>query len=304
MTRASPPDERVDNIPLAVGVIVLTALVLSLGDALVKTVSGSFVIWQIFLIRSLIVIPILFLLLALKSAERPHLPDAIGWVILRSLMLVGMWVCYYLSLPNLALSAAAAAFYTLPIFIALFSALFIGDRISRIGWIAVFAGFLGVLLILRPKAGDFNVYAILPLVSAMLYAGAMVLTRARCRKQHPLVLSLALNIGFAIVGAVAAAIILLLPDITRHGFLLAHWAPMGQPEWFSMALLAAAILIGSIGTAIAYQNGPPVMIGAFDFAYVGFAVIWGIIFFAEVPDATSTLGILLIVGAGIMSLRQ
>ena len=48
---------------------------------------------------------------------------------------------------------------------------------------------------------------------------------------------------------------------------------MGQSEWVSMGLLAAAILIGSVGAAIAYQNGPPAMIGAFDFAYVGFAVI-------------------------------
>ena len=138
----------------------------------------------------------------------------------------------------------------------------------------------------------------------MLYAGAMILTRTRCREQPPIVLSLALNIGFVIVGALAAAIILPLPETARHGFLLAHWAPMGQPEWISMALLAVALLIGSIGSAIAYQNGPPAMIGTFDFAYVGFAVLWGIIFFAEVPDATSTLGILLIVGAGILSLRQ
>ncbi|MEN5300111.1 hypothetical protein ABE530_17455 [Brucella sp. TWI559] len=71
-----------------------------------------------------------------------------------------------------------------------------------------------------------------------------------------------------------------------------------------MGLLTAALLIGSIGAAVAYQNGPPSVIGTFDFAYVGFAVIWGMIFFAEVPDVTSTLGITLIVGAGILSLRQ
>jgi drug/metabolite transporter (DMT)-like permease len=168
----------------------------------------------------------------------------------------------------------------------------------------VFAGFLGVLLILRPRAGDFNAYAVLPLVAAMLYAGAMILTRTRCRKQHPIVLSLALNIGFVMVGVLVAGLIVLLPDTERQGFLLAPWSTMGQAEWISMGLLAAAILIGSIGAAIAYQNGPPAVIGTFDFAYVGFAVIWGMIFFAEVPDLTSTLGIILIVGAGILSLRQ
>lgn len=71
-----------------------------------------------------------------------------------------------------------------------------------------------------------------------------------------------------------------------------------------MCLLAMATLIGSVGAAIAYQNGPPAMIGAFDFAYVGFAVLWGVIFFAEVPDMVSALGMLLIAGAGILALRQ
>lgn len=304
MSQASSQGGPADNIPLAVGVIILTVLALSLGDALIKLTSGSFVIWQIFVIRSLIAIPVLLLFLVLAAPGALRLPDAAGWVALRSLMLVAMWICYYLSLPKLTLPAAAAAYYTLPIFITLFSALFIGDRITPRGWVAVLAGFLGVLLILRPRAGDFNAHAILPLISAMLYAGAMILTRSRCRSQHPVMLSLALNIAFVAVGAFAAGLIALLPDAARQGFLLAPWAAMGRSEWVSMGLLAAAILIGSIGAAIAYQNGPSAMIGAFDFAYVGFAVIWGVIFFADVPDMVSTFGMILIVGAGILSLRQ
>lgn len=304
MPHARLAENRTDNIPLATGVIIFTVLALSLGDALIKTSSGSFVIWQIFVLRSLIAIPVLLMFLGLTAPERLRLPEAAGWVVLRSLMLVGMWICYYLSLPKLALSVAAATYYTLPIFITLFSAFFIGDRISPQGWVAVFAGFAGVLLILRPSAGDFNAYAILPLVSAMLYAGAMILTRTKCRAQHPIMLSLALNICFVLVGSLAAAVIVLLPDTAREGFLLAPWAPMEQSEWVSMGLLAAAILIGSIGAAVAYQNGPPAMIGTFDFAYVGFAVLWGMLFFTEFPDLISSFGMVLIVGAGILSLRQ
>lgn len=304
MPQASPEAQRGDRIPLAVSVIILTVLVLSLGDAVIKMTSGNFVIWQVFVIRSLIAIPVLFGLLAAKAHGRLRPPNAIWWITMRSLMLIGMWICYYLSLPELTLAAAAAAYYTLPIFITLFSAVFIGDRISRTGWAAVLTGFLGVFLILRPEAGDFNAYAILPLISAMLYAGAMILTRTRCRQQDPIMLSLALNIGFVLVGGLAAAVIMLLPDTERQGFLLAPWAVMGPVEWLSMTLLATAILIGSVGAAIAYQNGPPAMIGAFDFAYVGFAVIWGLVFFSDVPDMVSTLGMLLIVVAGILSLCQ
>ena len=289
-----------DCLPLAVSSIILTVLALSLGDALIKLASGSFVIWQIFVLRSMILLPILTGLALLLGHLR--VPEALGWVAIRSLMLIAMWVSYYLSLPRLSLSAAA--YYTLPIFITLFSAIFVGDRISKIGWISVALGFFRVLLILRPKVGDFNAYALLPLVSAMLYAGAMIVTRTRCRNEHPLGLSLALNIGFILVGGVAAAIIALVPMDVRQGFLLSPWTPMGKSEWISIGLLAAAILIGCIGAAIAYQNGPPAMIGAFDFAYVGFAVIWSIVFFNETPDLMASVGMIMIVVAGVLPLRQ
>ena len=298
------PRNQGDNIPLAVGVIILTVLALSLGDALIKSTSGNFVIWQIFVVRSLVAIPFLVLFLAFTSPESLRMPDAIGWTVVRSFLLVAMWVSYYLSLPDLSLSVAAAVYYTLPIFITLFSAAITGETIGRNGWLAVFIGFAGVLLILRPRPDDFNGSALLPLLSAMLYALAMILTRTRCRSENPTILALALNITFVVVGGTAALFIATLTDEARKGFLLAPWATMGLSEWISMGLLAAAILIGSVGAAIAYQNGPSSMIGTFDFAYVGFAVLWGIIFFADIPDAASMLGMVLIVGAGVLTLRR
>lgn len=293
-----------DNLPLAVSVIVVTVLALSLGDALIKLTSGEFVIWQIFVLRSILVLPVLLLYLSVKAPEALRIPPALGWAILRSLMLVGMWVAYYLALPNLDLSIAAAAYYTLPIFITLFSAALIGDKISILGWAAVIVGFFGVLLILRPKAGDFNLYALLPLISAVLYALSMILTRTKCRAVNPLILSVALNLTFVVVGTLAAVSIMAFAPDPRTGFLLAPWAEMGSAEWVSMAMLATAILIGSVGAAIAYQNGPPAVIGTFDFAYVGFALLWGLVIFAEVPDSLSLIGMVLIVVAGVMSLRR
>ena len=295
---------RKDNTPLAVVVITLTVLALSLGDALIKFTSGEFVLWQIFVLRSLLVVPVLLVVLRLRAPEAFAIPPALGWTVLRSAMLVGMWIAYYMALPHLELSIAAAAYYTLPIFITLFSSLLIGDRISFSGWFAVMIGFLGVLLILRPNAEDFNFYALLPLISAVLYALAMILTRTKCQMVHPIILSIALNLSFIVVGTVAAVGILIIAPETRDGFMWGPWAEMGNAEWLSISLLAIAILIGSVGAAIAYQYGRPTIIGTFDFAYVGFAVLWGFIFFAEVPDLLSIAGITIIVVAGVLSLRQ
>ena len=295
---------RKDNLPLAVGMILFTVFALSLGDAFIKRFSSDFVLWQIFVVRSLIAVPCLLGFILVLDRDALNWPPAVRWVVVRSMCLVAMWIFYYLSLPHLALSAAAASYYTLPIFITLFSAWFIGDRISTLGWFAVLLGFVGVILILRPRAGDFNGYALLPLASAMCYAVAMILTRTKCRDVMPLMLSLALNLSFIAVGLLATLLVLTTPSALREGFIFGVWIDLGASEWIAMALLAGAILIGSIGAAIAYQNGPPAVIGTFDFAYVGFAVIWGLLLFGEFPDSVSLLGMACIVIAGILSLRQ
>ncbi|MEQ8898419.1 MAG: DMT family transporter [Roseovarius sp.] len=299
MTAPAAP-HRPDNLPLAVGTIVFTVLGLSLGDAIIKLTSASFPLWQIFVLRSALALPLLLGVLALWFPAALSRPTAPGWTILRSLLLVTMWVAYYTSLPHLPLAVAAAAYYTLPLFITLFSALTTNDRIPPLGWLAVALGFAGVLLILRPDADNFNAYALLPLLAAMLYAAAMILTRTKCRDEHPMMLALALNIAFVVAGGLAT---FLLPQ-TDPGFLSAPWATMTLPDWGAMAILAASILIGSVGTAIAYQAGPSSVIGTFDFAYVGFAVLWGVIFFADLPGPITLAGMALIVAAGILSLRR
>lgn len=296
-------DAQTDRVGLAVAVILLTVLALSLGDALIKKTSAGFVLWQIFVLRSLLALPILLMIIRARSV--PVWPRSGAWTALRSLMLTLMWVAYYASLPHLPLSIAAAAYYTLPIFITLFSGLFAGERVGGAGWLAVLLGFAGVTLILKPAAGDFNLYALLPLVAAMLYALAMILTRTKCRGEHPLVLSAALNVSFIAVGLAATLVLPLAGDtIAPSSFLSPVWTAMGPSEVAAILLLTLAILIGSIGAAIAYQTGPSSVVATFDFAYVGFAAIWGLIFFSEVPDTMTIAGMGLIVIAGVISVRR
>jgi drug/metabolite transporter (DMT)-like permease len=297
-----------DNVRFAVAVILATDLALSLGDAAIKLISADFVLWQIFVIRSIIAIPILIAVIRLRSRSASLAPRRLGWVALRSLMLTLMWVAYYSALPHLALGMAATTYYTLPIFITLFAALFIGDRIGPMGWGAVLLGFAGVLLILKPEADGFNGYALLPLVSAILYALAMILTRTKCREENALVMSLCLNVSFVAIGLLATLLIAMVSGPTDEAqgksFLFGEWSIMGKTEWLTMALLAAAVIIGSVGAAIAYQVGPPATVATFDFAYVGFAGLWGVLFFAEVLDGATIIGMVLIIAAGVLAVRR
>ena len=89
------------------------------------------------------------------------------WVLLRSTLLVAMWVAYYTALPEIDLSLAAAGYYTSPLLIVLLSSKLTGDRVGGIVRGAVALGFAGVLVILRPGSVPFNGYVLLPFVQGI-----------------------------------------------------------------------------------------------------------------------------------------
>ena len=297
--------QRPDNVPLGVVTIVGTVLALSLGDALIKSLGGrgGMGLWQLFAVRSALAFPVL-LCGALFFFKWSRLaPQSVGWIALRSGLLTAMWVSFYLALPLLPLAVAAAAYYTLPLFIVAFAALFGGETVGRSQWAGVSLGFVGIVLVLRPGGQAFDWAALLPIVSAILYALAMILTRTKCRSEHPATLALGLNATFIAVGIARLLVgVVLSTEVT--GFLSPDWTNMGSEDWRTTAILAGLILVASVGTAVAYQAAPASTVGTFDFAYVGFALIWGALFFAERPDTVALAGIFLIVVAGVLAVRR
>jgi drug/metabolite transporter (DMT)-like permease len=91
-------------------------------------------------------------------------------------------------------------------------------------------GFVGVILIFEPKVEDFTGFALLPVVSAILFALSMILTRSRCRDESIFILSLWLNLSMQVTGVIALILLLLIaPDLKSNSdFLLGHWSPMGM----------------------------------------------------------------------------
>ncbi|WP_261842231.1 DMT family transporter [Aliamphritea ceti] len=292
----------------AIGAIILAVFALSLGDALIKALSLSFPLWQLFVMRSIVAVIPLILLIHFMPKEQGFRAHARGWVALRSLMLTLQWVAYYAALPSIDLSVAGATFYTLPLFITLFAACFLGEQIRALGWLAIALGFSGVLIMLRPGADDFSLTALLPLVGAILYALSMVLTRAKCQQESPLVLGLSLHLTIFVVGAVASiGFPLLWPEAlesTGNQFIFGAWTEMGIVQWLAMSALAVAAVVGAVGGAYAYQNGPSATIATFDYSYLAFLTLWGILFFAEIPDGYTITGMALIVAAGVLAVRQ
>ncbi len=293
----NPPD----NILLGVGIIIATVFAMALADAIVKYASADFPLWQIFVLRSLLALPLLFALLRVARASAR--PLSLKWSILRSALLVLMYVAIYAAAPLLSLSVIAASLYTGPIFVALFSALLIGEPVGARRWSAVLLGFAAVLVILRPDTDAFSFYMLVPVLAGLLYALAAIITRAKCVHEKPLALAIMLNWTLVAGGLLASiAVFLAQPLLSgRYPFLLGNWVAMGAAEWGVIASLALLMVIIGTGLAKAYQSAPPSIIATFDYSYLLFAAFWGWVFFAERPDAHTAAGMLMIVIAGMLA---
>lgn len=291
----------------AVGFVMAATFVMALQDAIVKLVSSALPLWQLFTLRSLIALPLLLLLLRRVGAT-PPLPRAPGWALLRGSLLVAMYVAFYAALPFVELSVVAAAYYTGPLFITLFAALLLAEPIGLRRISAVLLGFTGVLVILRPGGEAFVPAMLIPLASALFYALAMVLTRARCAAESPVALSIALNLCFVAWGLAATLLLALAVPapglVAEYPFLLGPWVPMGLREWVVIAGLALLNLVIHLALARAYQRGTAPVVASFDYSYLVFAALWGFLLLAEVPRPATLLGMALIAGAGLLALLR
>lgn len=296
-------DGRTDRNLRAAALIVVAVFLLSAADAAVKAVAADYSLWQVYAVRSAFSIPILLALLAFGGIGR-SLRILRPWVLLRSLLMVAMWMAYYAPLPSIDLSVAATAIYTAPLFIALFSSLFAGEAVGPYRWFGITLGFAGVLVILRPGADDFSPLALLPVLAGLLYALSAIVTRTRCASEDALVLALGLHVGLLTLGIVGSVVIALVEPVPSDRFLLGGWSAMAAKDWLILAGLGVVMVAVATGAARAYQIGTPAVVATFDYSYLVFATLWGVLFFSEVLDVMTVAGIVLIVVAGLFVLRR
>lgn len=289
------------------GLITGSVFLVATSDALIKLGSAQFTVWQLYVVRSAIAIAMLLVWLGLSQRSSTWLQLTWDrWTLLRSAALTLMWIAFYAALPHVSLSLAALALYTAPLFIALLSAKVLREQVNPRRWMAIALGFLGVLLILRPTAEHFSAMSLLPVLAALLYAVAAVVTRTQCASHCALSLALNLNLCLCLVGAlVLLGHRLQSPssEPVHEGFLAPHWVSLGPAQWGLLSVLAVLMVLMSVGVAKAYQLGPSTIVGTFDYSYLLFAMFWGFALFNEVPDAIMIVGMGLIAASGVWVLR-
>lgn len=288
-----------------IAAIILAVFLLSFSDALVKLVGDRFGLAQIILIRSLMAGTLIGVGLLVTAGPPALHPKRPGWVWLRSLSLTAMWLTYYAALPSMPLALAAACYYTSPIWMALMARFLLGTKIGSRRWMAIGLSMVGVILAVNPRPGSLFPVILLPLAAAMFYALAGTITWSRCQDETAGAMAFNLNVCLCVVAGLALLGLAIFQPAGGEEFVLAIWPALRPWDWALAGLLGGLLAIVTTTVALAYRLAPPPIVGVFDTAYLGFAALWGAVFFADVPTPQEAVGIGLIAsGAVLMSWRS
>ncbi len=298
---------RPQNVTFGVLLIIATALTISLQDVVFKLFSNTLTLWQIFALRGLFSLPALLAIgwaggqfaLVRKSAFQK-------WSVLRGLCLTTTFLCFYAAIPFLSLSTVGAANYIAPIFVALLSAYVIGEAVGRLGWVGVFLGFAGVLVLLQPGTDAFSPFALLPVVGAAFYALGHIITRTKCQDIPVAALALSLNTVMVLAGVIISlALVLWQPAALAkaYPYIFGNWTTVTAEDWGVLALLAGFTVTIGMMLAGAYKIAPPAMVATFEYSYLVFVALWDILFFGLSPTPLSLTGMAMIVVAGLLVMR-
>lgn len=208
----------------------------------------------------------------------------IGLQLLRSGFLFGATYVFFTAISQMDIAAATAVMQVHPMILTLGAALILGEALGPRRIFGITAALTGALIVVRPGSDVFTLTAALPLLAGVFYASYALATRFLGRDE-PIMTSFLYT---AIIGTLAASLLT-----------IPVWQAPGMGDWAiflglgAVGALAQFLLIRSLTIAEAGAVAP------FSYAGVIFATFWGYVGFGEVPDGTTLIGALVIVGAGV-----
>jgi drug/metabolite transporter (DMT)-like permease len=268
-----------------IGIVSSTYVLFSLLDGSAKWLVGSMpvimVVWLRFAIHAVVAGAVLFPIRGFSLIKTNHL----RWHLLRALMFVAMTGINFWALQYLQLTVTASIFFSVPIMIAVASALVLGERIDTGKWVAILAGFAGVLVIVRPWGEEFHPAMLAAVVNAILYAAFLLMTRRLAAYDSPETIQYLPAVGAAIGLA---------------PFALAAWqSPSGWLEWTVACLLGVLGGFGHYLLALAHRYAPSSVIAPFVYQQVIYMALFGYLVFGDVPNVGVWLGAPIVIGSGL-----
>ena len=260
----------------------------SLLDAIQKAAVKHHSIFQLLLIKYLFVLFLSLFESQRKNTYKLYQSNNIKLQILRAVLSIIESGCFVLAFRYLSLADAHSIASLTPVIVVAMSSIFLKEYVSPRTWIAIFIGFIGVLIIMRPGLTIFNPYSLIPL-SASFFLGLYQVATRKASEYDSAETSLFYNsiIGIGIMSVLS---FIYWQDLNSKSYLL-----IGIGFFFAIGLYFQIIALSKARASI---------VQPFHYTLIFWAIILGYIFYNDIPDLPTIVGASIITLSGIYVLNQ
>ena len=271
--------------PVMRGIVLmcLSTIAFSIMHGLVRFVSEVLPPFQIAFFRNIFGLAFLLPLL-MRSRFAILRTKQIGLHALRGVINMAAMLMFFTALAISPIAKVTALGFTAPIFMAILAVLVLGERFRIYRWSAIFLGFVGMLIILRPGLVAIDTGALLVIGSAALWAVAMIIIKIQSRTESSLTIVAYMGI-FLGVFSIAPAVWV--------------WQPFGLQTLGFMVLIGLFGSIAQMAISESLKETDSTALMPFDFLKLIWTAIIGVWFFAEVPDIYTWVGATVIFLSGL-----
>ncbi|MBO9193981.1 DMT family transporter [Rhizobium sp. 16-449-1b] len=207
--------------------------------------------------------------------------------VIRGLLLAAQVVVVISCFAVIGLAHSQAIFSATPILIALLAMPLLGERVGWRRWTAIGAGLVGVLLILKPDSGFFDVTLLLAVLSCFLFAFYVIATRLVSRDDSSMT-------SFFYTGVVGAIAMTLVGPF--------YWTWMAPTDWVWMALVCMTSISSHYFLIRAYDMLDAAAVQPLTYLQLVYASIIGVTIYGETLSLNTIIGSVIVVASGIFTI--
>jgi len=261
----------------------------SILDVIQKTLVFHHSIFQLLLVKYFFVLCLSLIESKRKNNYLFYKSKNIKLQIFRSLLSVIESGCFVLSFKYLSLANAHSIGSLAPVIVVALSAIILKEKVSPKTWVAIFIGFVGVLIILRPTSSIFDPKALLPLIAAFILGLYQIVTKKVSKHdKNETSLFYTSIIGLIIMSLLASK----------------FWTPVDISSYAMFLGIGIFFSLGLYLQIIALSKARASIIQPFHYTLIFWAIIFGYIFYNDVPDMFTIFGAIIITCSGIFVLNQ
>jgi len=275
----------------SVGILfgIFAYLSFSILDAIQKTLVLHHSIFQLLLVKYFFVLCLSLFESKRKNNYLFYKSKNIKLQIFRSLLSMIESGCFVLSFKYLSLANAHSVGSLAPVIVVALSAIILKEKVSPKTWIAIFIGFIGVLIILRPTSSIFDPKALLPLIAAFILGLYQIVTKKVSNHDtNETSLFYTSLIGLIIMSLLSSK----------------FWTPVDKSSYSMFLGIGIFFSLGLYLQIIALSKARASIIQPFHYTLIFWAIIFGYIFYNDIPDMFTVIGAVIITCSGIFVLNQ